>query len=388
MRLAFVTSLLPTGQPDTGFEIANACVIGALRDVGCEVRLFGLLRPGGPDEPPADAVVLDRMVIENAEATAGRKAGWLAASLRLGLPVIAAKLAPLSPRLRAALDREGPFDAVVVNSAPVAAAFPWLLQRWPAILVAHNVEHATAAENARNAGALGALLYRREARLLRGAEHEALARARHVWCFSEEDRVGFGMDIEAKSTVLPLLTPAPAKLPKVEATFDVGLIGTWTWRPNLAGLRWFLDEVAPRLPADLAIAVAGRLPAGLASADGRVRLLGRVPDAAAFVAGARVMALTSRTGTGVQLKTIETFQLGKPAVATRSSVRGMSALPMNCLVAEDAPAFAAALAKLVADVRSERTRKGDGRAFVQAQRKGLREGVVRGLEALKGMPAR
>lgn len=383
MRLAFVTSLLPTGTPDTGFEIANSAVIRAFADAGCDVTLFGVLRPGERPAPGQRSVVLSHMIIENAVANPARKAGWLASSAMRGLPVIAAKIAPLAATLDAALEREGPFDACIVNSAPVAAAFPQLFARWPCLLVAHNVEHASARENARTASGLAAMLYGREARLLERSERESLQRSRFVFCLAEEDRQGFGLDISAKSAVFPLLVPDAPKPPaSAEADFDIGLIGTWTWQPNRVGLDWFLNEVAPRLPAPVTTAVAGRLPAGLASKQANVRLLGRVADAAAFVASCHVIALTSRTGTGVQLKTIETFQMGKPAVATRSSVRGFDTLPTNCLVADDAEAFAAALAKLVGDVRAQRTLPGNGQAFIARQRDGMRTAVQRALAAL------
>ncbi len=383
MRLAFITSLLPTGRPDTGFEIANSCVIDALRDAGCTVTLFGFLRSDETAEPPAGSIVLDRMVIENAVATRGQKLRWLADSFRRNLPVISTKLAAFGEaRLREIIDGHGPFDAYVINSAPVAGAFPSLLEK-PSILVAHNVEHASARENASSAGGLTGRLYWRESRLLEQAEHRALAAAKFIWCFSQEDREGFGMDIDSKSAVLPLLTPVVAKLPETEPAYDIGLIGTWTWQPNLVGLHWFLDEVVPNLSTNMSIAVAGRLPAGFQTSHGYVSLLGRVPDATDFVASARTIALTSRNGTGIQLKTIETFQLGKPAVATRSSIRGLSQLPTNCLVADDAKGFAAALTKLVWDVRAERTQMADGSAFIARQKKGMREAVKLGLQAIK-----
>lgn len=384
MRLAFITSLLPTGTADTGFEIANACVLDALRTSGCEVTLFGFLREGETAAPPAGSVVLDRIVIENAVASRAQKLRWLIESLRRDLPVISTKLAVFGEaRLQGVIDSHGPFDGYIVNGAPVAGAFPSLLAR-PSILLAHNVEHISARENAGTAGGLTGLLYRREARLLQEIEHSALDAARFVWCLAEEDRAGFGVDIGAKSAALPLYVPSAGTLPAVDATYDVGLIGTWTWQPNLAGLRWFMDEVVPHLSEDISIAVAGRLPATFAAGSKQVALLGRVPDATAFVASSRTIALASRTGTGIQLKTIETFQLGKPAVATRSSIRGLGRLPTNCLVADEGKAFAAALTKLVWDVRSERTQIADGRVFVAAQKKGLREAVAAGLHALRG----
>jgi Glycosyl transferases group 1 len=383
MRLAFITSLLPAGPPQSGFEIANACVLRALADAGCDLQLFGFLRDGERHTPPPGSMVINQLVIENAAASRVQKLRWLAGAAKGKLPIISAKLAMAEGgRLRVALKACGPFDGVVINSAPVAGAFAWLARDYPALLVAHNVEHATAQENARMTHGLTAALYRREARLLRVIEHCTLADCRHIWCFTEEDRAGFGVDIAEKSSVMPLLLPQPPVVQEVEPAHDIGLIGTWTWQPNLSGLRWFFDEVLPKLPDDFSIGVAGRLPSGMALPD-RIKALGRVPDANQFVAGCRVMALASRTGTGVQLKTVETFQAGRPAVATRSSVRGFAQLPGNCLVADDAAGFASALIKLVRDVRAERSGPVNPEVFISRQREHLSAAIQSGLSALR-----
>ena len=162
---------------------------------------------------------------------------------------------------------------------------------------------------------------------------------------------------------------------------DVGLIGTWTWEPNLLGLTWFLSEVVPHLPSHLRIAVAGRTPDWL-QAPAEVSLLGKVPDAASFLTGCAVVALTSRAGTGVQLKTIEALQLGLPAVATSLSMRGLNDWPPNLEIADDAVAFARLLAAHVAAVQAGDVRRVDGAVFMAAQRKALGLAITAGLSAL------
>src|SRR5690606_29412733 len=120
-----------------------------------------------------------------------------------------------------------------------------------------------------------------------------------------------------------------------QTSYDAAIIGTWTWQPNLIGLRWFLDQVVPHLPRDFSVRIAGDLPISLNSPHPGVRFMGPVPDALEFLRGGRVVPLFSRAGTGVQLKTIETFELGLPAVATTLSLRGIEARPANCHVADD-----------------------------------------------------
>jgi glycosyltransferase involved in cell wall biosynthesis len=262
-----------------------------------------------------------------------------------------------------------------------------LLHLAPCLLVAHNVEHLTAEENARNARGLVARLYRREARLLRRVEHRLAEECRFVWFLAEEDRQKLGVDVAGKSAVLPLIAPtslpeAQVALPDKAERWDVGMIGTWTWGPNQIGLEWFLKEIAPRLPPDVSVAIAGRIPPGIQSPRGSVKLVGRVPDQAQFLAACRCIALATRAGTGVQLKTLEAFQLGKPTVATPLALRGFAEHPANLAVAEGAAEFAQALARMAADARAGRIGDLDGAAFIARQKAAMLAAIETGLGAL------
>ena len=46
-----------------------------------------------------------------------------------------------------------------------------------------------------------------------------------------------------------------------QAVHDVVTLGGWHWKPNAAGLRWFVEEVAPHLEGR-GIDVVGRRPLG------------------------------------------------------------------------------------------------------------------------------
>ncbi|MGL4728299.1 MAG: glycosyltransferase [Bosea sp. (in: a-proteobacteria)] len=389
MRLAFVTSLIPDAKPATGFEIANAAIIAALREVGHETNVFGFMREGA--DVPADprAHLIQRIIIENAAAPASLRARWLMTALRLGLPLAAAKLAAPCEGLPDAIVASGPFDAIILNSVMMPAACPALTRLAPCLLVSHNVEHLTAQENARNARhPLTRWLYAREAKLLKRIEHRLAEECRFVWFLAEEDRQKLGLDTSGRSAVLPLI--APTSLPQTQASlpadaerWDVGMIGTWTWGPNQIGLEWFLKEIAPRLPADITVAIAGRTPSDLVSPRPSIRLVGRVADQAQFLAACRCIALATRAGTGVQLKTLEAFQLGKPTLATPLALRGFAQLPTNLRVADDAPAFAKALAELVADARAGRVGNVNGAAFIAGQKVAMMQAVEAGLASIK-----
>jgi glycosyltransferase involved in cell wall biosynthesis len=387
LRLAFLTALIPVARPDTGFEIANAAILDALRAAGHEVTAFGFLRPGETPAAPGQAVVIDQVEIENAAVPATRKLAWIGHALSKGLPVACAKLRLAGEgRLVEAVEAQGPFDALILNSVMLPGAFPELLSLGPCVLVEHNIEHVSARQSAAHAGnPLMRLLYEREARLLEKIERRLWDEARFVWTLAEEDRLALGPDRQGKSAVLPLVSTSEAKGPAdtapVEPAHGIGLIGTWTWAPNFIGLDWFLREVCPLLPGDVTVAVAGRLPAGMPEPPPNVQLVGRVPAADAFLRSCRIVALSSRAGTGVQLKTIEAMQLGLPAVATALSCRGFTALPANFSLAETPQDFAAELVARLAAIRVGDPQRLDGAAFIAEQCRALATALERGLAA-------
>ena len=382
MHLAFVTSLVPDGTLTTGYEIANAAIIDGLRRAGVRVSVVGFTWPGKQPVDPDNTVLLGSVDVQTHTASAKQRLMWLGRAVAEGQTFSSVKLRQAGEaRVRQALQTLEPFDGFVLNGVTLAGAYPDLFRDRPSIFVAHNVEHQSAAENAVAARSMvERLLYTREARLLKQLEAKLCGQADFVFTLADEDRAPLGVADDRRSATLPLATRAvaPSPLPARQPSYDLALIGTWTWQPNRIGLDWFLQRVVPELPGNMTIKIAGRAPAGLRSDHPGVQFVGRVEDATAFVRGAKVIPLISQSGSGVQLKTIETFELGMPAVATRSSLRGIADVPENCTVADDPAAFALALTHTtrlpVAD--------SDGRAFHAAQVKAMDRQIHRGLAVL------
>ncbi|GGA78729.1 glycosyl transferase [Brucella endophytica] len=384
MHLLFVTSLVPDGEPTTGYEIANAAIIEGLREAGARVTVMGFTWPGKRAADPGNTISLGEVDVRTDTAGMRQKLEWLARAILSGLTVSSVKLRVIpEEKLRAAIAAAGPFDAFVLNGVALAGAFERVFADKPSIFVAHNVEHRSAAENsAAAANLVQKALFAREARLLRGLEGRLCAKAEFVFTLADEDGSALGLSAE-RFAALPLVTRKEIS-PRAElpVTHDLGLIGTWTWAPNRIGLEWFLREVKLLIDPAFRIAIAGATPADLKAAWPGVEFVGKVPDAAAFVESAAVIPLVSRAGTGVQLKTIETFELGCPSVATSRSVRGIASLPANCVVADEPVAFAAAINAAVEDARKGNRRRLDGRAFHRAQKEKLAAAISRGLGSL------
>ncbi|RWE74861.1 glycosyltransferase family 4 protein [Mesorhizobium sp.] len=380
MHLLFATSIVPDGALASGYEIANAAIIDALRRAGVRVRVIGFIWPGKTPSDPQNTIVLDAVEVRTESASPLQKLAWLGKAVLSGLTFSSVKLRVVSDaQVRAAIERAGPFDGYILNSVQFAGAFEKVLADRPFVFVAHNVEHRSAEENAAAAGsALQRWMFRREARLLKVMEERLCGAARFVFTLAEEDRAALVVASDTRSAVLPLVTRAQAPIKATRhIDCDAALIGTWTWQPNRIGLEWFLTKVVPHLKPDFRIRIAGNMPSSISSAHPGVSFVGRVPDAQAFVRGAAVIPLISTAGSGVQLKTIETFELGLPSVATSRSLRGIGYRPDNCVVTDDPIAFAAALQAAAAKVRDV-----DGSAFHRRQLKALDAAIGLGLEKL------
>ncbi len=379
MKLLFATSIVPTDAPTSGYEIATRAILDGLARAGADVTVLGFAWPGTQPAGGLKTIVLGERELRTDRADLSEKLAWMARALGTGTTFSSAKLKEYpEQRLRDAIARAGPFDGVILNSVQFAGAFEDVFRDWPAIYVAHNVEHVSARQNAEALGGLRGLIFRREARLLERLEQRLCEAARYVFTLAENDRQALNLSA-ARAATLPLTVsrtpPAPMRR---EPVFDLGLIGSWTWQPNLIGLQWFLDEVVPLLPAGLDIRVAGDVPQHVSPPRRGVRFVGRVPDAATFLRQARAVPLVSRAGTGVQLKTIEVFELGLPCVTTTLSLRGIEALPASCRRADDAAEFARACVELVAAPPADL----DGRAFHKAQQDALDRQIRLGLLSL------
>jgi len=381
MHIGFFSSIVTDGHPTSGYELANEAIVDGLRDLGHRVSVIGFRLPR--QREAAQVHPLAVVNLENAEASRWQKAQWLGRSYMTGRPIAAAKLSAFSPTMLDNVNaKSGPFDVHVLNSWQMAAAYPSLLEK-PFGYVSHNVEYATAAENRDSAKTFAMrVLYGREARLLRALETKLCSKAAWVWALSQADLDNLPGGV-SQGSVLPLVTPLKnVSTRSREKTCDIGMIGTWTWQANTHGLRWFVDEVFPLLPEDMKITVAGSVPEDISKSIPTISFPGRVDSASDFLESARVVALVSRGGTGVQLKTIEAFQAGHACVATPSSLRGVDQLPANCRRAEDARTFASELVDLFNASQSGKLPIVDGSVFAKSQREALLASLNEGLTAI------
>jgi polysaccharide biosynthesis protein PslH len=369
------------GSRQTGSEVVTHAFAEALRTAGHETLVVGYRRTGtDPPLHPDDVVAGDRP-IETREAGA-RAALWMARAVLRRTPYTFAKFT--SRRYREDVRRllgEGRVDAVIVDHAAMAWARPRgsSAPRWA--YLAHNVEYRLYAAEARHGGASG-WANAREARLLEPVETALAGSADQVWTLSDDDAATLAdMGAAGRTRTFDLLPITVPQTAPPNGEVDVAILGTWTWNANRAGLKWFLADVCPHLPPSLAVEVAG---AGSESLDGTppgVRMRGRVPEVMPFLQRARVVAVPSVRGEGVQIKTLDAIASGRPVVATPIAIRGIDELPPTVVVAEEPRDFAARLAEAAAAPVDPAAAQA-ARAWIEARRTAFERGVAEAVDEL------
>jgi len=387
MRLLVLSPFLPY-PPDDGGRIRIYHIVTGLA-ARHEVELLALAPPGRAAEEAAEALRARGVGVHVVAQHQRRLAAGLAA-LRSGRSYYATRFG--SPRFHETLRRlihDRGYDAVQCE-------LPYLFQHRgagdpPWVLDQHNVEavlHERLAAQARGLRALPYRTYaRREARLRRLEELEACRAADHVLFVSDADRRAIAADVpELSASIAPngvdlerfTLFP-PRNAPR--AVF----VGKMDYRPNADGVLWFVREVLPLVHAavpEFKLDVVGSSPPPAVQRLARVpgvHVLGHVPDPRPWLRDAAIVVVPLRAGSGTRLKILEAWAAGRPVVSTTIGAEGLDAVHgRHLLMADDAPAFARAIRRLLADAGLRDRLAREGRRLVE-ERYGW-PSVVRAIE--------
>jgi len=358
MNVLYLTTVYP-GHKKTGGDIGTQRYVDALMRCGAHVDLVAFLRRGDPKPSRNWEHIAEERSIETAMSGA-HVLGWMLRSFASGEAYSTAKYHSRAyvNTVRRLLKSKSYSLVVLDHPSRLLWLRPILPPDVPVVANTHNIEHRLY-ERLRDSsggrlGWLKRLIYAREARLVKQAEDSLGSFANEIWAVSASDGEYYaqapgGAGLRAFETPpgdFALPEPWPAK------RFDIGLIGNWSWTANRESLDWFLDAVLPHLPAALTIEIAGRGADDVGARYPRVRVHGFVRDAAEFVAEARVIAIPTLSGAGVQIKTLDSLAVGTRMVATPFAVLGIRDLPPTVRISSDPREYAQLLAD-TADISDE-----------------------------------
>ncbi|WP_081627186.1 glycosyltransferase [Methyloversatilis discipulorum] len=342
MNIVFCTTVLPS-RKRTGGEIASQSFIDAMRVAGHSVTVLGYQRPDDDYGPSGGEVCVGRRPIET-DGAGLSKYLWMLEAITRGRAYSAQKYHSASYQhlLSSELVRQ-PQSLVVIDHAQMGFLLDVVPSECPVLFIAHNIEEDIyRAQIDAASNPFTRWLVTREAKLIGLLERRIGRRALCVWVLTEADRAHFANSGCRHVSIAEIpATRFGSGNADCHYDYDVGLIGTWSWRANAEGLEWFQREIVPRLPRNLRIAVAGKGAESIVRPP--VKALGFVSDAVTFLEGCAVIAIPSTAGGGIQVKTLDAIATGRPVVATQTALRGIDRVPGSVCSADTADAFASAI---------------------------------------------
>lgn len=347
-----------------------------IRALGARYALDLLTADGRPRPVPNDFARACRSVTicPRPRGIAGR--AWKAAeALRPGGSYYVAGNVTRALRKRAAA-RAAAGPSFAMLDIAMCAALPGGV---PYIYNAHNCESALMRRRAQfePLAARGALLL--EAARLERVERRFIKRAFLVAACSDADRHDL-LRLAPEAGEKILVVPNGVDVARYESVPDepeargtLLLTGSFDWRPNRAGLQWFLSEVLPLLhagPDPVMVRVAGRMSPALANSLARLAGVEAVANPASMsaeLARADVVGAPILASSGTRLRILEAWAAGRPVVTTAAGAFGLEVDEGGDILLADEPAeFAAAVRRVIADRALWRTIQAAGRARASA----------------------
>lgn len=157
-------------------------------------------------------------------------------------------------------------------------------------------------------------------------------------------------------------------------TLNIMTLGTLHYPPNADGIRWFIQEVFPRVQSELnqvTLSVIGKNPPAdflqiAQQSQGKVEVTGYVEDLTPCLERACLMVVPVRVGSGMRVRILEAFARGIPVVTTTIGLEGIEARPgQDVLVADEPEDFAREVIRLAKDPLLQEQLANNGRALIE-----------------------
>ena len=184
-------------------------------------------------------------------------------------------------------------------------------------------------------GIYGGLKWHLQRRMLLEYQKRCLTLGAALFCSDEDRKEVTGQAGSANAHLVPNTYPTGARIRKSDVSDYVNrrtllFVGALDYEPNIAGLKWFLDDIFPKVKEryqDVSVLVVGRRPPEDLVRTCRehpgVELHPDVPDVGPYYdkCGAVVVPLLS--GGGTRIKILEAAMAGRPVLSTPLGAQGL-----------------------------------------------------------------
>lgn len=198
-----------------------------------------------------------------------------------------------------------------------------------------------------------------EWRLLRGFERRLFQASNLTLAVSERDHAALASDgaADARTAIVPIGVEVEGThfAPPPPDARHLLSVATMHYPPNAEAIRWFRDEIWPRIGptnAGPAVDIVGTRPPDdlvrWGTADQRVAVHGYVANLDELYRRAAVFIVPLRSGSGVRVKVLEAMARGVPVVSTSIGVEGLEVRHgEQLLIADTTQDFARAVGQLL-----------------------------------------
>lgn len=332
MKILFLTTILPF-KAKSGGEIVSKLFIDNLESLGHSVHVLGYLRKGDTSKDiPENMYLVKKIVIESNSSKLFTIVNLIKSFIK-GLCYSSQKyITKEYIRCIKKLLIQDSYEYIIIDHFQMG----WILKHLPSNIkiasIAHNVESDLYEQLSQNTNTIFSYIYKQEARKMRVLEDKLIKISQRVWTLTQDNQKRYIELFAVSNEKLKVICIPPVEIPDIllstnNTKWDIGIIGTWTWKANMDGLVWFFDEVYPLLRSTITISVAGLGAEFLQGKYKNVSYLGFVESANSFMTESKVIAIPSITGDGIQIKTIQAISLGLNIVASTFALRGIDNLP-------------------------------------------------------------
>jgi glycosyltransferase involved in cell wall biosynthesis len=396
MNILFLTQILPY-PPDAGPKVKTWHVIRYLAGLGHKVTLATFVRP----EEEQHKSVLERLCHQVFSVPIKRSriedVGYLIRSLFSGRPFLVERddLKEMRILLDELLENQD-IDVIHADQLTMAQyAFSKNVHHglndpdntYPyRIFDAHNAVWTILERMSENLPWYIKPFAKLEARKIKQYEGQIITEFDHTLAVTEVDRSallsaarygknGSNLD-DPDVSVIPIAVDTSAIKPVQldETSSSIVTLGTLHYPPNADGIRWFIEQVYPKVreinpEANLTIIGKNPPPDFIRFAEQNsehVSVTGYVPDLEPFLKDAAVLVIPVRAGGGMRVRILEGLAYGEAIVTTTIGLEGIDAESGKEVIVADSPEdFTEAVLELLGNYKLRNEIAKNGRDLVE-----------------------
>ncbi len=390
MRILFLTQIIPY-PPNAGPRVKTWNVLRYLAGRGHEVTLLSFVRP----EEEAFLPVLRQVcrAVYTVPIRRSRLADgfyWLRSHLSKRPFLIERDDLPLMRQQVHQLLATQPFDVIHADQLTMTQfALGAVGQGGKRPFTLFDAHNATWTISDRLAATVPIPLrpaLRLETRRIRRYEAMLLREFDHTLVVIEPDRDNLLAGVPAaqrpalasRISAIPIAvdTQALRLVARQPHSHNIITLGSLNYPPNADGIRWFLQEVFPRVRQQMpqvTLTLIGKSPPAdfveLARQQPEaIRVTGYVDDLTPYMEAAALMVVPVRAGSGMRVRLLEAFARAMPAVTTTIGLEGIAATHEEHVLLADTPVdFANQTLRLLQDEALQARLAQNGRLLAETR---------------------